>query len=119
MTRKNTVTRANALAAAIARFEANEPEREILEKMLAQVTKPRKKTDAPSKTRLDNERLAREVANAFIANGNEWQGSKWISEHVRGILTTQKAVAVCRVGMELGLINRYQEGKTVLFRAAE
>ena len=119
MTRKNTVTRANALAAAIARFEANEPEREILEKMLAQVTKPRKKTDAPSKTRLDNERLAREVANAFIANGNEWQGSKWISEHGRGILTTQKAVAVCRVGMELGLINRYQEGKTVLFRAAE
>lgn len=116
MTKKNTITRADALTIAIDQC-ADMPEVvEVLTKLHASITKPRKKSDAPSKTRIDNERLAHEFAATIPAG--ESVSAKWATEHVRGILTTQKAAAVARVGVELGIITRIVDGRNVSYAAA-
>lgn len=117
MTKQNTgITRADALAIAIERM-ADMPEvAEVLRKMHASIIKPRKKSDAPTKTRQNNERLAHELATA-ISDG-ESVTAKWITEHIHGILTTQKAAAVARVGVELGLISKVVDGRKVTYTRA-
>lgn len=116
MTKKNVITRAEALTIAIERC-ADVPEvAEVLTKMHASITKPRKKSDAPSKARRENEQLATALAAAIPAG--EGVSSKWVTEHVRGILTTQKAAAVARVGVELGIIRREVDGRNVTYWAA-
>lgn len=92
--------------------------REVLDKMYAQVTKPRKKAEGPSKAHRDNERLAHDMADA-IAEKGERVTSKWVTEHVRGIMTPQKATAVARVGIDLGLLTREKEGKVIYYNVAE
>lgn len=47
---------------------------EVLTKMHEQVSKSRKKPEGPSKARRDNERLAREVAEAIAAKGEPVTG---------------------------------------------
>ena len=85
--------------------------------MVEQMSKPRKKAEGPSKARRDNERLAHEVAEAIAAKG-ERVTSKWVTEHVRGILTPQKATAVAKVGIELGILTREKEGKAIYYDVA-
>ena len=89
---------------------------EVLKKMVEQLQKPRKKAEGPSKTRMQNEALAHQVADAIAAKG-EPVNTKWITEHVSGILTPQKATAVCRVALDLGLIERQKEGKAITYTA--
>lgn len=117
MTKQNTgITRADALAIAIERM-ADMPEvAEVLRKMHASITRPRNKSNAPSKARMDNERLAHELAAAIPAG--EGVTAKWVTEHVRGVLTTQKAAAVARVGVELGLIRKVVDGRKVTYTRA-
>lgn len=117
MTKQNTtITRADALTIAIERV-ADLPEvAEVLNKMLTSITKPRTKSTGPSKTRKDNERLAHELA-AAIPDG-EGVTAKWVTEHVQGVLTTQKAAAVARVGVELGLICKIVDGRKVTYTRA-
>ena len=110
------MTRVEALNIAIATCE-NEDACAILTKMVEQMQKPRKKAEGPSKARRDNERLAHEVADAIAAKG-ERVTSKWVTEHVRGILTPQKATAVAKVGIELGLLTREKEGKAIFYNVA-
>ena len=117
MTKKNEMTRAIALQNAIALFPDDAPEREVLGKMLQTITKPRKKSDAPSKARVENEKLARDMHDAIQRNGSP-VNAKWITEHVRGIMTTQKAAAVARVGVELGIINKLVDGRNVSYTVA-
>lgn len=117
MTKQNTgITRADALAIAIERMADRPDVAEVLSKMLSSITKPRKKSDAPSKTRQNNERLAHELA-AAIPDG-ESVTAKWITEHIHGILTTQKAAAVARVGAELGVIVKVTDGRKVSYKHA-
>lgn len=101
-------------------FEAEEmvEAREVLQKMVEQLSKPRKRADGPSKARLNNERLAHAVAEAIAAKG-EPVSSKWIAEHVNGILTPQKVTAVAKVGAELGLIVKVVDGRNVTYTVAE
>ena len=117
MTKQNTtITRADALTIAIERV-ADLPEvAEVLRKMHASITKPRTKAEGPSKARKDNERLARELA-AAIPEGHEVT-AKWVTEHVRGVLTTQKAAAVARVGVEMGIISKVVDGRKVTYTRA-
>lgn len=116
MTKQNAITRADALAIAIERV-ADMPEvAEVLTKMHASITKPRAKSEGPSKARKDNERLAHELA-AAIPEGSEVT-AKWVTEHVRGVLTTQKAAAVARVGVELGIISKVVDGRKVTYARA-
>lgn len=110
------MTRKEALEIAIAAVD-NEEAIEVLNKMLVQVTKSRKKPEGPSKARRENEVLAREAAKAIAEKGEPVTG-KWIQEHVRFITSPQKVTAVMKVAAELGLAERVKEGKNVTYVAA-
>lgn len=112
---KNTVTRADAIRAAIELFPVDAPEIEVLEKMLTSITKPRKKSDAPSKTRIANLALVDDAVNVM---GNNEVNAKWLTEHVKGIMTTQKAAAIMRLGVEVGKIDKIVDGRNVSYKAA-
>ena len=100
-------------------FEAEEmtEAREVLRKMAEQLAKPRKKAEGPSKARRDNERLAAEMVEAIEAHGDRVT-PKWVTEHVKGIMTPQKAVAVARVAEELGAIVKEKECKATYYKLA-
>jgi len=115
MTEKK-MTRKEALELAIAAVE-NEEAKEVLTKMHAQVTKPRKKSDGPSKTRLINENLAAKCVAAI--EGHDKVTSKWLIEHVNGLLTPQKTTAVMKIAVEDGRAVRIKEGKAIYYSLAE
>ena len=107
---KKTVTRVAMLELAIKAFELLESENmlaeltalpaseyvDVAQKMLVSLNKkPEKK---PSKTALDNERLAHEVA--LVMPEGEPVLTSWIMEHCKGITTPQKCTAVMRVLIE-------------------
>lgn len=110
------MTRVEALNIAIATCD-NVEARDVLVKMAEQLKKPRKKAEGPSKARRDNERLAQDMADAIKAHG-EKVTPKWVTEHVKGIMTPQKAVAVAKVAEELGLIAKTKEGKATYYEIA-
>lgn len=106
---ETTITRKSALEFAIANLD-NAEVCEVLQRMLDSISKPRKATT--SKARVMNENLA-----------------KWVAEHTEGavttkdvvnygnpeIATTQKASAVLRVAVELGLFEKVTDGKKVTY----
>lgn len=113
------MTRAQALVFAIEVIEDHEGECEalnVLRKMHAQVTKPRKKSDAPSKARIQNEALAAKAIEAM--EGQESVTTKWLCEHVNGLMTPQKCTAVMRLAVESGAVVRNKEGKQVSYSLA-
>lgn len=127
MTKTTTITRADALAIAVefilrdnyfddAGIDRTREVVDVLTKMHTAITKPRTKREGPTKARTENERLARELAQA-IPEGGEVT-AKWVTEHVRGVLTTQKAAAVARVGVEMGIIAKVVDGRKVTYRRA-
>lgn len=110
------MTRAQALVFAIETIREHEGECEaiaVLEKMHAQVTKPRKKSDAPTKTQIINANLAEKCYAAM--EGQENVTSKWLIEHVNGLMTPQKVTAVMKVLIESGKAIKNKEGKTVTY----
>ena len=100
-------------------FEAENVQeaREILTKMHEQLTKPRKKSDTPSKTRLINENLAAKCVEAM--EGHDAVTGKWLMEHVNGLMTPQKTTAVMKIAIEDGRVIRVKEGKTISYSLAE
>lgn len=116
MSEKTTITRAAALAYAIECCD-NPEVVEVLRKMHAQVTKPRKKSDAPSKTQIMNRNLAA-AAVAAIREHGEPVTSKWICEHVNGIMTPQKCTAVMKVAVDAGEAVKNKDGKAVTYTVA-
>ena len=113
------MTRAQALEFAvetIRNYEGDCEAVEVLNKMLIQVTKPRKKSDAPSKARVQNEALA--AACIAAMEGQDNVTSKWLIEHVNGLMTPQKATAVMKIAIESGAAVRNKEGKTVTYSLA-
>ena len=113
--KKNVVTRAAALSYAIEHCD-NPEITEVLQKMYEQVTKPRKKSDAPSKTQIMNRNLAAAAVNVIREYG-EPVTSKWICEHVNGIMTPQKCTAVMKIAIEAGEITKNKEGKVITYIA--
>ena len=84
---------------------------EVLSKMLESISKPRAKQ--VSKARLSNENTAR----ALWEISPETITTKAATEMgIPEIMTTQKAAAVLRVGVELGLFEKIVEGKKVTYR---
>lgn len=127
MTKTTAITRADALAIAVEFIlrdnyfddAGNDRTREVVDvltKMHTAITKPRTKREGPTKARTENERLARELRAAIPPNGEVT--AKWVTEHVRGVLTTQKAAAVARVGIDLGIIAKVVDGRKVTYRRA-
>ena len=118
MAEKNTMTRKQALENVIAFLNDNAQfgdnwanEIEVLSKMLDSISKPRAKQ--VSKARIGNEALARTLHNvapdALTTKGATELG-------IPEIMTTQKASAVLRVGVEMGLFEKVVEGKKVSYR---
>jgi len=112
---KSTITRVAALDLAIERLADTPEAAEVLTKLRDSLAKPRKCL-APSKAKLENARLAQELADAIPAG--EAVSTRWVTEHVRGVLTTQKAAAVAREGVALGLIEKVVDGRNVSYRRA-
>lgn len=122
--KKNTITRAAALEAVIRlakeQIEVDDTWNEVIEvltKMHTQITKPRKKSDTPSKARILNEALAAKCYDAM--EGQENVSSKWLIEHVNGLMTPQKTTAVMRILIDEGKVIRNKEGKTITYSRAE
>ena len=118
MANKSNVTRKSALefCMELPEVKANPEVAEVLGKMYASITKPRTKSDAPSKARILNESLAT-AAVAAIREHGEPVSTKWITEHVNGILTPQKATAVMKLAIERGEVTREKDGKNVTYSA--
>ena len=113
MTKKNTLTRAQALTKAIdyAKGCGDYATAEVLGKMLEQVSKPRKAV--VSKARKVNENLADAIAK--MAEG-EVTTKDVVAFGIPEIGTTQKAAAVLRVACELGKFEKVTEGKKVAYK---
>lgn len=105
-----TITRAQALQFAIDNID-NDEVKDVLGKMLAQVTKPRKA--AVSKARKVNENLANKVAELA---GDEVTTKDVVALGLPEITTTQKAAAVLRVACELGKFEKVVDGKKVGYK---
>lgn len=103
------MTRKQALEFAISNLENTEVT-EVLSKMLESISKPRAKQ--VSKARLSNEHTAK----ALWEISPETITTKAATEMgIPEIMTTQKAAAVLRVGVELGLFEKLTEGKKIAY----
>lgn len=109
MAEKN-ITRAQALQFAIDNID-NDEVKDVLGKMLAQVTKPRKA--AVSKARKMNENLVNKI---YDLAGDEVTTKDVVAFGLPEIATTQKAAAVLRVACELGKFEKVTEGKKVAYK---
>ena len=77
--------------------------------MLASITKPREKSNEPSKAAKENIRLAGEVLK--VMPKDEPVLTSWIMEHVRGIMTSQKCTKVMEVLIASGRVERVEKVK--------
>lgn len=109
---KSTITRKAALEFAIANLDNTEVT-EVLGKMLAQISKPRKA--AVSKARIANEALASKVFKQ-LPNGATVTTKDVVALGIPEIMTTQKAAAVLRVACDLDLAEKVTEGKKVAYK---
>ena len=109
------MTRAQALTIAMSVIEDKGDTPELVEahavlgKMLASITKPRAKSDEPSKAAKENIRLAGEVLK--VMPEGEPVLTSWIMEHVRGIMTSQKCTKVMEVLISAGKVERVEKVK--------
>lgn len=96
-------------------FDLTPEQRECAEKWLVALDK---KAAAPkvNKTRLANEQLAETVVSVMQSHADEPVNAKWLSEHVAGITTASKAVAVVKVAIEMGKVEKYQEKGRTYYR---
>jgi len=120
--KKNTITRAEALEAAIYLMGLAADETintdnatnwneaaEVLRKMHASITKPREKSNEPSKAAKENIRLAGEVLK--VMPDGEPVLTSWIMEHVNGIMTPQKCTKVMAVLIDAGRVEKVEKVK--------
>jgi hypothetical protein len=116
--KKNTITRADALKAAIAYAQAdsNEQVAATLERMLASITRPRAKQ--VSKARVVNEKLAAWLRDYVSANGDGATAKDVVAAGNPAITSPQKASAVAAVAEELGYIRRNKSGKVTTYTLA-
>ena len=93
-------------------------QRECAEKWLIALDK---KSNAPrvNKTRAANEELARAAVAAMAANTETAINAAWLRDHVAGVASAQKAVAVMNVAADLGLVERYEENRKAFYRLVD
>lgn len=115
MTNTNTNTRAMQLINIIEFAKANGYAGEIdkLEKVYEQWTTKRERTNQPSKTAIENEALAKAVYE--VMEIDEPVTNQWITEHVNGIMTTNKSAIVMGVLISKGLVVKCKVGKVMTY----
>lgn len=85
--------------------------RESAERLLVSKTKKyERKTTGINKTRMENERLVPAVVDLIAKYPNDLVNASFIAQHFDGVAIQhpQKANVICRIGMEQGLIERYE-----------
>lgn len=120
------MTRKQALVNVITFLNDNEQfgddwteEIEILQKMLASIDKQSNKPKTPSKTRLENEKLADDLVGEMVAIDKPVD-NKWITEHVKFVTNSQKANVIVKIAIEKGdIVREVDEKKHVWYRLAE
>ena len=129
MATTNKLTNAIALNAAIAAFKDMDANAVIdgftaeeyttkFEKMLETATKKHASTNSETpEQRKNREEYIPAMLKAMAAQG-EPITSKWVSDNVRGITTTQKATALLTKCVKNGVVVRIQEGRKVVFALA-
>ena len=85
-------------------FEAENPDALAKVETLRKQKQTKSKAGQKSETRVKNEELARRVVDAIRNSGEDTIRAAWVAEHVEGINTTPKAVAVLNVGTDMGII---------------
>lgn len=127
MTTTNKMTRKDALTHAIKILKeqdvfgyADENAVAVLEKMLAQINKPRAaSTPSKSQARVSNEIIVYELAD-MVETGSIINSS-WVVGHSPygngqyPVLTPQKVTGIMKVACELGFFERVKDGKAITY----
>ena len=113
------MTRAQAIANAIAKFDVNAPEIEVLEKMLAQVTRKPEKKAGPTKTQLLNGQLLVKCVEAIKAHPEDTITARWLVDHIKDVNTTQKASSLMERGIKEGTIRKEYNKKVANYFIVE
>jgi len=115
---KTEMTRVQALATAIDLINdyVDDPRATeavaVLAHMKEQLAKPKAKGEPTvSKTRLDNEATVRAL---YAKVGTEPFDGKYVIEHTTA-MTPQKVVGIMKAGIELGLFEKFKDGKQTLY----
>ena len=110
-----TITYFTALTTAIDFLNEHDfDNQEVIDKLTtlrnqkATKTKSGKKSEARTK----NEELAHNVADAIHNSDEDEVRAVWVRDHVDGIATTAKAVAVLNVGVDLGILKNRKVEKS-------
>ena len=114
------MTRAQAVEFAIEvirNYEGDCEATEILGKMHEQLTKPRAKSNVPTKTQRENTAKAEEVLELLKEQTQPVTGA-WISDHVSGLLTPQKTTAIMNILVKNGSVIKDRSGKRVTYQVA-
>lgn len=113
---ENKMTRKELLTAIINGETLTEQHLTVAKAWLVALNK-KSEHKAVNKTALVNAALAVKVAAAITANPDEQINAKWITAHVDGIATPQKAVGVARQGIKDGILERYEVKGKAFYRA--
>lgn len=106
--KKYNITRADAVAYAMEHCVDNPDVIEVLASLHKQYSKVRSTAGEETATHKANASLARTVKKAIEDAGiTEPVSGKWIVDNVVGIDHPQKATAVMKVGIEIGLFEKH------------
>lgn len=121
------ITNAIALTAAIDAFKAMDQDAIInefsvaeyvakLEKMLATTTKKREGAKSETPSQRENREVFIPAILAAMAKEDAPITAKWVTEHVNGIMTTQKASALLGKLVTLNKVERLKDSKQTVFK---
>lgn len=78
---------------------------EVLEKMLASINKQAARPRSKSSARLQNEPMAKEFITKLREHGQP-VNTKWMCENIRYCIHSQKAVAIAKIAIEWGEVEK-------------
>lgn len=101
-------------------FEAENVQeaREVLRKMIASIEKSNSRPKGKTSARIQNETFMKELYEKMKAHKDPVT-PKWVTEHVNGVMSTQRAVWVAKVGKEWGWIKEIRVKKDVFYALAD
>lgn len=131
MTKKQTITRKDALTTAVEIMReyvginftdgdvaATHTENAIavLENMIVQIDRQAAKPKGKTSARVQNEQYAIAFCN-MLETLTEPVSARWISEHVRGVMSVSRAVWVAKIAEEWGAIEKVTIKNRTLYQA--
>ena len=89
---------------------------EVLSKMVESLNKQASKPKGKTTARIQNEKYFAEMYRKMQERKNhEPVTPKWVTENVKGVMSTQRAVWVAKIGKEQGLIKEIRVKKDVFY----